>query len=109
MTRERRAELLTRFAAHSASFDANSQGRGRPSEPEAGERVNIVEPLGTISGRQAEVLQLIAEGLTNHEIAARLFISNETVKTHVVSLLARLGVPNRAAAVAVALRAEFIA
>ncbi|WP_269857343.1 response regulator [Streptomyces sp. RPT161] len=57
------------------------------------------EPL---SPREIEVLGLVAAGSTNRESAARLFISEATVKTHLLHIYAKLGVKDRAAAVAVA-------
>lgn len=57
------------------------------------------EPL---SQRETEVLDLIAKGSTNREAAKRLFISEATVKTHLLHVYAKLGVNDRAAAVAVA-------
>ncbi|MCQ4040637.1 response regulator [Streptantibioticus rubrisoli] len=57
------------------------------------------EPL---SPREIEVLGLVAAGSTNRETAARLFISEATVKTHLLHIYAKLGVKDRAAAVAVA-------
>jgi DNA-binding NarL/FixJ family response regulator len=48
------------------------------------------------------VLRLVAEGLTNKEIARRLILTENTVKTHVTSLFNKLGVDSRAQAVAVA-------
>ncbi|MEN3361717.1 MAG: hypothetical protein V7637_5699 [Mycobacteriales bacterium] len=57
------------------------------------------EPL---SQRELEVLGLIARGATNREAAGRLFISEATVKTHLLHVYAKLGVNDRAAAVAVA-------
>ncbi|MFE3137336.1 response regulator [Streptomyces scopuliridis] len=56
------------------------------------------EPL---SAREREVLELVAKGTSNREIAAELFISEATVKTHLTHLYAKLGVKDRAAAVAV--------
>jgi DNA-binding NarL/FixJ family response regulator len=56
------------------------------------------EPL---SDRELEVLALIARGCSNREAAARLYISEATVKTHLLHLYAKLGVSDRAAAVAV--------
>ncbi|MEU5256546.1 response regulator transcription factor [Streptomyces longwoodensis] len=57
------------------------------------------EPL---SAREREVLALVAKGTSNKEIARELFISEATVKTHLTHLYAKLGVNDRAAAVAVA-------
>lgn len=62
-------------------------------------RTPAAEPL---SDREVEVLGLIARGCTNREAAAKLFISEATVKTHLVHVYAKLGVKDRAAAVAVA-------
>lgn len=57
----------------------------------------FIEPL---SGRELEVLRLLAEGLSNGEIAQRLIVSVGTVKTHVHSIIEKLGVSNRTQAVA---------
>ncbi len=57
------------------------------------------EPL---SAREREVLALVAKGTSNREIARELFISEATVKTHLTHLYAKLGVKDRAAAVATA-------
>jgi DNA-binding NarL/FixJ family response regulator len=62
-------------------------------------RQPAAEPL---SDREVEVLGLIARGCTNREAAVKLFISEATVKTHLVHVYAKLGVKDRAAAVAVA-------
>jgi DNA-binding NarL/FixJ family response regulator len=55
-----------------------------------------------LSPRELQVLRLIARGSTNREAAANLFISEATVKTHLLHVYAKLGVNDRAAAVAVA-------
>ena len=60
-------------------------------------RQPIREPL---SHRELEVLELVANGTTNREVAARLYISEATVKTHLLHIYAKLGVNDRAAAVA---------
>jgi DNA-binding NarL/FixJ family response regulator len=63
------------------------------------------EPL---TPREAEILALLADGLANKEIAARLRISSHTVKTHVQSVFAKLGADSRAEAVALGVRRGFI-
>jgi two-component system, NarL family, nitrate/nitrite response regulator NarL len=70
------------------------------------ERDFPVRPL--LSSRELEILKLIAEGLSGPEIGSRLFISSSTVKTHVKSVLDKLGVNDRAAAVAEAMRRGLI-
>jgi ATP/maltotriose-dependent transcriptional regulator MalT len=62
-------------------------------------RVRAPEPE-LLSHRELEVLGLVAAGTTNRETAARLFISEATVKTHLLHVYAKLGVTDRAAAVA---------
>lgn len=55
---------------------------------------------GSLSDRELEVLTLVARGATNRDAAAKLFISEATMKTHVLHIYAMLGVSDRAAAVA---------
>jgi DNA-binding NarL/FixJ family response regulator len=54
-----------------------------------------VSPLGQLSPRQREVLELLSLGMDNDQIAARLYISRNTVKFHVRTIYGRLGVHNR--------------
>jgi DNA-binding NarL/FixJ family response regulator len=65
-------------------------------------------PEEPLSAREIEVLQLIAQGTTNREVAARLFISEATVKSHLLHIYTKLGVNDRAAAVAAAFRRGLI-
>jgi DNA-binding NarL/FixJ family response regulator len=62
----------------------------------------------SLSPREREILQLAADGAPLRDIAGRLFLSPGTVKTHFQHIYAKLGVHDRAAAVAVALRRDLI-
>ncbi|MFZ0273279.1 MAG: response regulator transcription factor [Acidobacteriaceae bacterium] len=57
-----------------------------------------------LSGRETEILQYVAEGLNNLEIAKKLFISKNTVRNHVINVLEKLGTRDRTEAIAVAIR-----
>jgi DNA-binding NarL/FixJ family response regulator len=63
-------------------------------------RVRAGRPV--LSPRETEILELLAEGLANRQISKRLFISEATVKTHLVHVYDKLGVDSRTAAVAAA-------
>lgn len=58
--------------------------------------------LGTLSARERQVLALVARGRSNRDIAQELFVSEATVKTHLVHVYEKLGAADRAAAVAAA-------
>jgi DNA-binding NarL/FixJ family response regulator len=66
-------------------------------------------PIDALTGRESEVLELLAEGLSNKAIAARLGISDQTVKFHVASIGGKLGAANRTDAVRLAVRRGLIA
>jgi DNA-binding CsgD family transcriptional regulator len=57
-----------------------------------------------LTGREEQVLRLVADGMTNRQIGERLFISGKTVSVHISNVLAKLGAAGRAEAVAVAHR-----
>jgi DNA-binding NarL/FixJ family response regulator len=61
-------------------------------------------PESRLSPREQEVLRLVAEGLTSMQIGQQLFLSRRTVDTHLAAIFNKLGVENRAQAVAVAAR-----
>ncbi|WP_433462445.1 helix-turn-helix transcriptional regulator [Spirillospora sp. CA-128828] len=73
-------------------------GTGRSSAP------GPSGPLASLTGREREVLKLVAEGRNNREIAAALFISPKTASVHVSNILAKLNVTSRTQAAAVAHR-----
>lgn len=75
--------------------NASRQIRPASTKPKA-DQSGLIEPL---SEREFDVLQLVAEGLSNKEIAARLFLSGHTVKTHTSNIYSKLDVNNRAQAV----------
>ncbi|MYR47499.1 response regulator transcription factor [Streptomyces sp. SID5910] len=85
---------------------AAAQGRTVLSPAVASRLVSAVRaprtPGEALSAREREVLALVARGTSNKEIARELFISEATVKTHLTHVYAKLGVNDRAAAVAVA-------
>jgi DNA-binding NarL/FixJ family response regulator len=74
-----------------------------PPAPVPGLSIPTSLPDG-LTQREAEILTLIAQGLTNPEIAARLFLSNHTVKTHISRIFAKTGSRDRVAAIGYARR-----
>ena len=58
------------------------------------------DPVRTLTAREAEVLRLVADGLTNRDIARRLTLTEATVKSHLVHVFTKLDVGSRTAAVA---------
>jgi DNA-binding NarL/FixJ family response regulator len=95
-------EAATLAAARAASFEADAwliapELHSNGGEPEP----SFVEAL---TPRELDVLDLLAQGLSNKAIAARLAISDQTVKFHVASICGKLGAANRTDAVRRAIR-----
>jgi DNA-binding NarL/FixJ family response regulator len=63
---------------------------------------------GVLSGREREILQMLADGCSNREVSERLVVSVETVKTHVKHILAKLEAEHRTQAVAIGIRQSLI-
>ncbi len=108
-----RKEILTRYLDHARRFDEVAARRNRAQEDVA---TADVVPLKAAprrfeqepTARENQVLQLISDGLVNREIGERLHLSEETVKSHVRHLLAKLQARSRAHAVAVGFRRGLI-
>jgi DNA-binding NarL/FixJ family response regulator len=101
---------VAQFEARDALRTFEELGAGRDADEAAallrdlGVRARRVGPkgLGTLTKRESEVLDLLAEGLSNPEIAERLYLSRKTVEHHVASILSKLGAKNRADALRLA-------
>ncbi|MBE1875579.1 response regulator transcription factor [Myceligenerans sp. TRM 65318] len=94
---------LTAFDELAATADADATAShlrrlGSPGRP-------APRGTGALTHRESEVLRLLAEGLSNEQLAQRLFLSKRTVEHHVSNILGKLGVTTRAEATALALRA----
>jgi len=97
------ARLLYQVVAHKIYpvyagrlLQAISEEDQRIKSPEKPKTKGLIEPL---SDRELEILELIAQGLSNDEIAGRLYISLSTVKGHTTNIFSKLGVKNRTQAV----------
>ncbi len=93
-----------------AAFDspAPSTGPTAPSQDTTGDAVRLDISVETLTNREIDVLILLAERLSDEEIARRLVLSSGTVRKHTMHIYAKLGVNNRRAAVAQARRLGLI-
>jgi DNA-binding NarL/FixJ family response regulator len=94
-TREELAGAIRSVAAGESLLDPEWL-RTKPSE------------LPSLTARERDVLRLMADGRSNAEIAQKLFVSENTVKTHVSNILVKLGCRDRAAAVLTAWRRHLL-
>jgi DNA-binding NarL/FixJ family response regulator len=106
-----RKDILSRYLDHSRRFDEAAARRS--NQERDAEVIPFTPPLRELEQeptmREIEVLQLISDGLVNREIGVRLYLSEETVKSHVRHLLAKLQARSRAHAVAIGFRRGLIA
>jgi DNA-binding CsgD family transcriptional regulator len=97
-------EALRLFARYSNDYEqrrVREQLRRLPTQPGA----PLAAPLPAgLSRREAEVLRLVTAGKSNRQIAETLFLSEKTVANHLTHIFNKIGVDNRAAAVAFAVR-----
>ncbi|MDX6687290.1 MAG: hypothetical protein QOF86_3418 [Baekduia sp.] len=106
--------LLKDVAAEEVADGIRAAARGEsPIDPRAARTILTAQsqpdPADRLSGREAEVLALLVEGLPNKLIARRLEISEKTVKTHLTSIFRALGVSDRTQAALWAERHGFVA
>jgi DNA-binding NarL/FixJ family response regulator len=102
-----RARIVESYLTRARAFDRvarrrEDEWRGSHGAPRARTRT------GHLTRREIEVLTLVSSGLSNATIAARLVVSEQTVKGHLASILGKLGAHNRAHAVAIALLYDLV-
>ncbi len=107
--------LLKSASAHDLAGAIRAATAGRPTlAPEAAQVLihanRVLPPAGRVdlTGREKEVLALMAQGLNNLEIADRLIVSRSTIKFHVSSVLSKLGATTRTEAVAIAVQRRLV-
>jgi DNA-binding NarL/FixJ family response regulator len=105
MTAAQREQILARYRERAATLERLAGSRPPAAPAPAPAAAGRGEAL---SERQLEILQLIAHGHGNGEIAGKLVLSVETVKSHVRQMLAKMNAANRAHAVALGLRVGYI-
>jgi DNA-binding NarL/FixJ family response regulator len=96
-TVHKRAHPLSPAAVTALIDEAKS---GRPPVPPPPRESAADRTRFGLSSREAEVMDLVTQGHTNRDIAIRLFLTEKTVKNHLNRIYAKLGVPNRASAIA---------
>ena len=69
---------------------------------------DVIAVERSLSAREREVIQLVANGLSNRQIGKKLYLSEETIKTHMRKVIMKLLATNRAHAVAIAIRKGLI-
>ena len=104
MDAARRKEILSRYQARTTRFAEIAEDRER----RLCQRVLALAPEQdeprALTSRELEVLKLVADGLTSKEVGRKLFVAEETVRSHVANIFAALGARNRAHAVTLGFR-----
>jgi NarL family two-component system response regulator LiaR len=106
--------LLKNVSADDLARAIRAAAAGKPTlAPEATQALinSATRPLvpgDDLTEREREVLGLMVEGLSNHDIAKKLYVSQSTAKFHVSSILSKLGVTNRTEAVAMAVKQKLV-
>ena len=89
---------------HATLLAATSQSASASAGPGPTSAARLPDPPDGLTQREVEILSLIAQGMTNGEIAKRLFLSNHTIKTHINRIFAKTGSRDRVAAIGYAQR-----
>lgn len=87
----RSMEAEIRHILTTAALDVDGQWSTAPAHRHTGSS----SPTDRLTEREEEVCDLLARGLTNRQLAARLYLSERTVESHVSSILRKLGLPSR--------------
>jgi DNA-binding NarL/FixJ family response regulator len=101
------AHAATRTIGATHLADAGAALTRRTRVPLPGAAGADGSPFPELTGREREVLPLVADGRTNRQIAEALFITDKTASVHVSNILGKLGASNRSEAAALAHRAGF--
>lgn len=104
LTKNASRDDIRRALESAAAGHAHLDPAAHATVLQAASRPRVIEPPDGLTPREAEVLTLIADGLSNRDIAARLYLSEATVKTHVNHIFAKTASRDRAQAVAYAHR-----
>lgn len=92
-----------------AAIRAAAQGQAALSAPVASVLLKrMQQPEGALTPREAEILELLAGGLSNRELGRKLYVSETTIKTHLLHIYRKLGVETRSAAIAEASRRGWV-
>ena len=101
--------LVRRAAEGKTALSADTALRLAESLRDRRDKATVEQAIASLSPRQREVVALVADGHTNREIAARLFLSEGTVKNHVTRILEVLGVPDRTKLAVLVVRHQMVA